>query len=344
MPGQVDMPSPGCYFKRRIIVIDKWKESKTITKRPPLTPEEAAKILKISKYTLYELIKRGEIPSWRIGRKIRIDYDSLMHYLQGDTGEKRNRYSGTQTDAASDNSFCFMGSHDLSVELLAEFLNHSSSYLSLRTVFKGSMQGLVALYHREAQMTGIHLWDEKKQEYNLPFIEHTLLAEAYKVVNLVQRTQGWIVAAGNKHNISSWEDITKKGIRFVNRQRGSGTRLRIDQYLLEKDIPVRQIQGYEIEEQTHWGVALKVANGEADYGIGIQFAAQRMGLDFVPLFKERFDLVILQETAEKPEWQQIQAVINSDAYKRAVEQHIGYDTALTGKVVYETPHFAKLRT
>lgn len=268
-----------------------------------------------------------------------------MNYLQGDSGEKRPQgYSDSNKDVSSDNSsFCFIGSHDLSVELLAEFLNYSSSPLSLKNIFIGSMQGLIALYHREAQVTGIHLWDEKLQEYNLPFVEHILLAEAYTVVNLAQRSQGWIVPAGNKHNINSWEDITKKGLRFVNRQRGSGTRLRIDQYLLEKEIPARQIQGYEHEEQTHWGVALKVANGEADFGIGIQFAAQRMGLDFVPLFKERFDLVTLQETAEKPEWQQIQAVINSTAFQRAVEQHIGYDTSLTGKIIYETPRSVKAR-
>jgi len=267
-----------------------------------------------------------------------------MHYLQGDSAEKPSQgYSDVHKDASSDNGFCFIGSHDLSVELLAEFLNHSSSSLPIKTIFKGSMQGLVSLYHREAQVTGIHLWDEKLKEYNLPFVEHILLAEAYTVINLVQRSQGWIVPAGNKHNIKSWEDITKKGLRFVNRQRGSGTRLRIDQYLLENEIPVRQIRGYDNEEQTHWGVALKVANGEADFGIGIQFAAQRMGLDFVPLFKERYDLVVLQETVEKPEWQQIQSVVNSNAFKRAVEQHIGYDTSLTGKIVYETPHSAKAR-
>ncbi len=267
-----------------------------------------------------------------------------MLYLQGDSGEKRPQgYSDAHKDVSSDHGFCFVGSHDLSVELLAEFLKHSSSPLSLKTIFKGSMQGLIALYHREAQVTGIHLWDEKLQEYNLPFVEHLLLAEAYTIVNLVQRSQGWIVSAGNNHNINSWEDITRKGLRFVNRQRGSGTRLRIDQYLLENEIPTRQIQGYENEEQTHWGVALKVANGEADFGIGIQFAAQRMGLGFVPLFKERFDLVILSETAEKPEWQQIQAVLNSTAFKRAIEQHIGYDTSLTGKTVYQTPHSSRVK-
>lgn len=267
-----------------------------------------------------------------------------MNYLQGDSGEKWPQDSDAHKEISSDYGYCFVGSHDLAVELLAEFLNHSSSALPLKTIFKGSMQGLIALYRREAQVTGIHLWDQKLQEYNIPFAEHILLAEAYTVVNLIQRSQGWIVPAGNKHNINSWEDITRKGLRFINRQRGSGTRFRIDQYLLENEISANQIQGYENEEQTHWGVALKVANGEADFGIGIQFAAQRMGLDFVPLFKERYDLVILQETVEKPEWQQIQAVINSTAYKRAVEQHIGYDTSLTGKVIYETPHSAKVRT
>lgn len=317
----------------------------TITERPPLTPEEAAQILKISRYTLYELIKRGEIPSRRIGRKIRIDYDSLMHYLQGDSVDKRPSVSSeAHKDITLEHDFRFVGSHDLSIELLAEFLNHASSTFIMKTDFKGSMEGLIALYHREAQFTGIHLWDEKAQEYNLPFIEHLLFGEAYTVVNLVQRAQGWIVPAGNPENIKSWEDITRKGLRFINRQRGSGTRLRIAQYLFNNEIPAKQIQGYDREEKTHLGVALKIANGEADFGIGIQSAAQRMGLGFVPLFKERFDLVILQETAEKPEWQQIMTVLNSAAFHRAIEQQVGYDTSLTGKVIYDTPQFFRVKS
>ena len=121
----------------------------TITERPPLTPEEAAQILKISRYTLYELIKRGEIPSRRIGRKIRIDYDSLMHYLQGDSVDKRPSVSSeAHKDIPLEHDFRFVGSHDLSIELLAEFLNHASSTFIMKTDFKGSMEGLIALYHR----------------------------------------------------------------------------------------------------------------------------------------------------------------------------------------------------
>lgn len=305
-----------------------------ITDRIPLTPEEARQVLKISKQTMYELLKRGDIPSCRVGKKIRIDYDSLMQYLQGNSEDKGS--SGTTDIAknAAKNTFNYVGSHDLIIELLIEFLSYASSF-KLMTEFKGSMGGLIALFHRQAQVTGVHLWDEKSQEYNLPYINHLLPAENFTVVNLVQRLQGWIVPSGNPLNINSWEDITRKGLRFINRQRGSGTRLRLDQYLFKNEIPANKIQGYQDEETTHLGVAHKVANGEADLGIGIQFAGQRLGLGFVPLFKERFDLVVLQETEDTTEWQQILSVIDSAAFKRAIEHQSGYDTSLTGTIVYK---------
>ncbi|MEN6348733.1 MAG: helix-turn-helix transcriptional regulator [Syntrophomonas sp.] len=307
-----------------------------ITDRTLITPEEAAQILKISRYTLYKLIKRGDIPSSRIGgRKIRIDYDSLMQYMHGDSVDKSSSgFNDVSQDASKNDSFSYVGSHDLSIELLSEFLTGTSSF-NFQTKYKGSMEGLIALFHREAQITGIHLWDEKSQEYNLTFVKHLLPAENFILVNLVQRVQGLIVPFENPRNINSWEDITRKGLRFVNRQKGSGTRLKIDQYLFENQIPARKIQGYNNEENTHLGVALKIANGEADLGIGVQFAAQKLGLGFVPLFKERFDLAMLKETADRPEWQQILTILNSAAFHRAIEQQVGYDTSLTGTIVYK---------
>lgn len=260
-----------------------------------------------------------------------------MQYLQGDSSYKLSpEHIENYKDIPSSHNFRFVGSHDLVIELLAEFLKHSASPYVLKTCFKGSMEGLISLFHAEAEITGIHLWDDEEKEYNLPFIKHLLPTEAFTVVNLVQRLQGWIVPADNPDDIKSWEDITRKEIRFVNRQRGSGTRLRLDQYLLENKIPLNQIQGYENEEQTHLGVALKIANGEANAGIGIQLAAQRIGLGFIPLFKERYDLVILQATKSRPEWQQISAILDSPAFHRAIEQQAGYDASLTGKVIYES--------
>lgn len=307
-----------------------------ITDHRLLTPEEAAQILKISRYTVYKLIERGEIPARRLGnRKIRIDYDSLMQYLQGDSFEKKPAGSvDIDKNADKKNSFTYIGSHDLSIELLKDFLSHGSS-IQLQTYFKGSMAGLFALFQREAQFTGIHLWDGESQDYNLPFIKYMLPAENYIVVNLVQRVQGFMVTCGNPLNINSWEDVTRKDLRFVNRQRGSGTRLRFDQFLSVNKILASQIQGYSNEESTHAGVAFKIANGDADVGIGIQLAAQRLGLDFIPLFKERFDLVTLKEYENRQEWQQILKVINSAAFQRAIEQQAGYDISLTGTIVYK---------
>ncbi|UWG98295.1 helix-turn-helix transcriptional regulator [Dehalobacter sp. DCM] len=286
------------------------------------------------------MIKRGEIPARRIGRKIRIDYDILMQYLQGDSHFKRPQERGeVHNDNPSDSGFRFVGSHDMVIELLSDFLKHSPSPFDLKTAFKGSMEGLIALFRREAEITGIHLWDERTDEYNIPFINHLLPSESLLVVNLVQRVQGWIVPEGNPMNITSWDDFNRRELRFVNRQRGSGTRLRLDHYLMSHEIPVSQIQGYENIEDTHLGVALQIANGEANAGIGIQVAAQKMGLSFIPLFKERYDLVILRETATQSEWQQIRTVLNMPAFHRAIEQQAGYDASLTGQIIFETPNF-----
>lgn len=306
-----------------------------LIKHSPLTPEEAAKILKISRYTLYELIKRGEIPARRIGRKIRIDFDTLQQYLQGTSNLNDKHAAKTIENLTATTNFRFVGSHDPVIELLSEFLVHSSSPVILDTSFQGSMEGLIALYHRETEVTGIHLWDDKSKDYNLPFIKYLLPYESLSVVNLVQRVQGFILPTGNPLNINSWADITSENIRFINRQKGSGTRLRLDHYLRENNLSPSQIQGYEVEEYTHSGVALKIANGEANAGIGVQSVADRMGLDFIPLFKERYDLVVLQETALRPEWLKLLSVLNSSAFHKAIEQHAGYDASLTGKIMFE---------
>jgi len=258
-----------------------------------------------------------------------------MQYLHGSTNEEgTNEHTAANEEAVSD--FYFAGSHDPVLELLCEFLKYNSNPVLISTAFKGSMEGLIALYHRDSEIAGVHLWDDKSEEYNLPFIKHLLPGEHLTVVNLVQRVQGWIVPVGNPFQLESWDDITKKEIRFINRQKGSGTRLRLDQYLLEHEISSGQIKGYENEENTHMGVALKIANGEANAGLGVQAAAHKMGLDFVPLFTERYDLVVLQENAIKPQWSQVLSMINSPAFIRAINQQIGYDSSLTGKIMYQT--------
>lgn len=306
-----------------------------------LTVEEAAQLLKISKYTLYELIKKGEIPAQRIGRQLRLDQQILETYLRGSrpvsgvtSGNQGSGYVQSQgiTRAGQVHAgIRFAGSHDPVVELLLEFGRHAS--LALSTFFIGSMEGLIELYKGQADVSGVHLWDDKTEEYNLPFVEYLLPGEKVTVVNLVQRVQGWIVPAGNPLGLKSWEDLGRKGLRFVNRQKGSGTRLRIDSFVRRAKLSPAAILGYGTEESTHYGVAYRVAAGEADAGIGVQSAADRLGLGFIPLFQERYDLVGCLPFTASEEWKQLLAIVNSPVFHQAVQRLVGYDTSLTGKIM-----------
>lgn len=297
-----------------------------------LTVEDASKMLKISKYTLYELVKREEIPSRRIGRQLRFDREVLQQYMRGNAAKtSMTKPEINASHIAQQNSLRFVGSHDPVVELLIDFLKHTSGKMFLLPLFKGSMDGLIALYRRKADIAGVHLWDDQTEEYNLPFIHYVLPGESVVVVNLVKRVQGWIVHPGNPLQMDILEDIAKEGVRFVNRQKGSGTRLRLDSFLRTKGITPAAIEGYELEENTHMGVACRVANGEADAGIGVQSVANRLGLDFVPLFHERYDLICLEEVSQTKQWQNIMSILNSDHFQHAIHSYAGYDTTLTGK-------------
>ena len=297
-----------------------------------LTAAEAAKILKVSKYTLYELVKRGEIPAHHIGRQLRIDPTVLDRYLRG-TLSNYTLPAAIHSEAPELPVIRFIGSHDPVVELLFEFLKHAAIPVQSAISFKGSMDGLIALYHREAEISGVHLWDESSKDYNISFVKHVIPGESVCIVNLVQREQGFIVAPGNPLHLLTWEDITLDGLQFINRQKGSGTRLRLDAYLQSAKISPAQILGYEHEEATHSGVACLVASGQADVGVGVKAAAQRLGLGFIPLFHERYDLVCLGKTAKSPVWQQLLEVLKSPGFIQAIHQQKGYDTSLTGTIL-----------
>jgi len=300
-----------------------------------LTAAEAAKILKVSKYTLYELVKRGEIPAHHIGRQLRIDPAVLDNYLRGNLGVTNTTPSTVPAPIPASPAFRFIGSHDPTVELLFEFLKHTPLPVESSLSFRGSMDGLIALYREEADITGIHLWDDVSRDYNTPFVKHVIPGEPVCLINLVQREQGFIVAPGNPFNLRSWEDITIEGLNFINRQKGSGTRLRLDAYLRSAKISPGEILGYEHEETTHSGIACRIANGQADVGVGVKAAAQRLGLDFIPLFQERYDLVCLGKTTKTPAWQQLISILKSPGFLQAINQLNGYDTSLTGKILLD---------
>ncbi len=226
-----------------------------------------------------------------------------------------------------------IGSHDVSLDLMTQFLARRERRLVSANV--GSLGGLVALRRGEAHLAGSHLLDPESGEYNLAYIRRYLPGVPVKVIALVGRHQGLMVRPGNPKNIRSLEDLARPEVTFVNRQRGAGTRVLLDYHLERLGIAPEQVQGYEQEEFTHLGVAAAVAAGRADCGLGIPAAAQALGLDFVPLFTERYDLVIPAEVYESPLLAPLLDLLHDEAFRQAVAALPGYDVSVMGQVIAE---------
>ena len=232
--------------------------------------------------------------------------------------------------------FC-IGSHDLTLDLMAQFLAEHDRRLASANV--GSQGGLVALRRGEAHMAGSHLLDPKDGSYNISYIRQYMPNIPVKVIALVGRDQGLIVKKGNPKGIKSLGDLASKsqegGVQFVNRQRGAGTRVLLDYHLNLMTIPQESIAGYSQEEYTHLGVATAVASGRADCGLGIAAAAQALDLDFIPLFQERYDLVIPKQFADDNLLSPLFDLLADPRFRGAVSQLKGYDVSVMGTVILE---------
>jgi putative molybdopterin biosynthesis protein len=226
-----------------------------------------------------------------------------------------------------------IGSHDITLDLMAQFLAAHDRRLASANV--GSQGGLVALRRGEAHFAGSHLLDPKTGEYNISYIRQYMPGIRVKVVALVGREQGLIVRRGNPKGIKSLGDLTNPEVQFVNRQRGAGTRVLLDYHLNLMTIPQSSIEGYQQEEYTHLGVAASVASGRADCGLGIAAAAQALDLEFVPLFQERYDLVIPKQFAEDDLLAPVFGLLADSAFRKAVSQLPGYDVSVMGTLILE---------
>jgi putative molybdopterin biosynthesis protein len=224
-----------------------------------------------------------------------------------------------------------IGSHDLTLDLIGQYLAEYNRRFVSNNV--GSQGGLIALQRREAHVAGSHLLDPETGEYNLSDIRKYLPGRQLRVLCLVRREQGLFVRKGNPRKIMKLEDLSRDDIRIINRQRGAGTRVLLDYHLKMKGLVADSIRGYDDEEYTHLGVAAAVASGRADTGLGIAAAALALDLDFIPLFSERYDLIIPQEYVEDILLQPLFEVIGSSRFKSAVAALPGYDVREMGRVI-----------
>ena len=223
-----------------------------------------------------------------------------------------------------------IGSHDLILDLAASQLRASDPKVTLASGNVGSMGGLIALRDGLCHLAGSHLLDPETGEYTLPYIDRVLPGRDVGVVRLVHREQGLLVAPGNPLGVAGVADLGRSGLRYVNRQRGAGTRVLLDYELTRAGIDPAGIVGYEREEPTHHALAAAIASGRADCGMGVLAAARAFDLDFVPVTKEPYDLVLECETLDLPLLRPFWDLLSSEAFKSSVEALGGYHTAEMG--------------
>ena len=225
------------------------------------------------------------------------------------------------------------GSHDLVLDLAASTLRDRDPSVTLASSNVGSLGGLTALRDGLCHVAGSHLLDPETGEYTLPYLEKLLPGSELAVVRLVHRDQGLIVAPGNPTGVTRVEDVAERHLRYVNRQRGAGTRMLLDHQLVQHGIEPGEIEGYRREEHTHLAVAAAVAAGRADCGLGVLAAARAFGLDFVPIAKEPYDLVLLEDSLNDELLAPLFDLLESEDFRDAVTALGGYDTAEMGRRV-----------
>ena len=234
------------------------------------------------------------------------------------------------------NTLVFIGSHDNILDVLANLLHRLRPACRLSSAHVGSMGGIMAIKRQEAHLAGTHLLDEQTDEYNIPFIKKFLRGVPLQLINLTYREQGFLVPKGNPLGIKGFKDLARKEVRFINRQRGAGTRLLTDMHLNRLGISPDDVSGYDREEYTHMNVASAVVSGNADTGLAIRAAAVALDLDFIPVAEERYDLILPKAFLNDPKVAALlQTIRENKEFRRTVESLGGYDLRDCGRIMYE---------
>jgi putative molybdopterin biosynthesis protein len=233
-----------------------------------------------------------------------------------------------------ENTILCTGSHDMAIGVLEDQLKQVHPKLKIAATNVGSLGGLLALQRGETHIAGTHLLDAETGAYNIPDIRRTIPKIPLVLVHLARREQGILVARGNPKSVRGLQDLARKGVRFVNRQPGSGTRVLLDYELKRLGIAAASISGYEREEFTHMAVGVAIASGLADAGLGVRAAAQALALDFISVASEEYDLLVARSFFESARGDQLFKIVCADGFKCAVSALGGYDAARAGDVLY----------
>jgi putative molybdopterin biosynthesis protein len=309
-----------------------------------LTPQEVADILKISKCTVYELIKRRELNAYRVGNKVRVDSDDVEDYknqtkhikTKGKTAASEIPTSVGFEPNPNAKAFVICGQDSL-LDTLCRYLGHHTHEVAALRSYENSYHALGALYRGEIQVAATHIWDGKTGQYNTPYVERLLPGIPAVIVHLTRRIQGFYVLKGNPKAIQGWDDLKRQDITIINREAGSGSRILLDEHLKLLGIASDGIKGYSTETFSPMVITSAIAKGHADLGIGIELPFLRIrAIDFIPMQNEAYDLVVKKENFNSPIFQAITQIIRSEDFRMEMHGVSGYDLSEAGKIVAET--------
>ena len=304
-----------------------------------LSTEEVSKILHVSKSTIYDLIKKGEIHSYKIGRKVRFTQDDVDAYIARSRHEHSTRpvknidtHSTLLTPDQSEEPDLIISGQDVVLDILANYLQQEGIHTA-RT-YLNSFEGLLSLYQDNIQVAACHLFDGF--DYNTSFVRSLMPGVPAVLVNLSYRTQGFYVQKGNPKNIKGWSDLGRSDISVLNRRVGSSARILLDTQLKRLGIPAASVRGYEKIMKSHLTMAAAIAAGEADLAIGTERISRQIdNLDFIPLLEERFDFVIKKEMMETEPVRKLMKILSDPIFRKEISHFSGNDYRDLGKVLSE---------
>ena len=304
-----------------------------------LSTQEVADILHVSKSTIYDLIRKGEIHSYKIGRKVRFTQDDVDAYIARSRHEHSTRpvknidtHSTLLTPEKRDLPELIISGQDVVLDILANYLQQEG--VNTARTYLNSFEGLLSLYQDNIQVAACHLFDGF--DYNTSFVRSLMPGTPAVLVNVSYRTQGFYVQKGNPKNIKNWSDLAREDITVLNRRVGSSARILMDIQLKQLGIPASTVKGYDKIMKSHLTMAAAVAAGEADLAIGTERISRQMeNLDFIPLLEERFDFVIKKEILETEPVQKLLKILKDPVFRKEIAHFSGNDYRDLGKIITE---------
>lgn len=304
-----------------------------------LSTQEVADILHVSKSTIYELIRKGEIHSYKIGRKVRFTQDDVDAYIARARHEHSTRpvknittHSTLLTPEHTEQPDLIIAGQDVVLDILANYLQEAD-VVTARTYLSG-FEGLLSLYQDNVHAVACHLYDGT--DYNTSFVRSLMPGVSAVLINISYRMQGFYVQKGNPKKITGWSDLQREDITILNRRVGSSARILLDMQLKKQGISSNTLKGYERIMKSHLTMAAAVSAGEADLAIGTERVSRQIeGIDFIPLQEERFDLVIKKDLLNTEAVQKMLTILRDPVFYQEIAHFSGNDYRDLGKIIAE---------